>query len=286
MLKPMPAYFLVRVPRQEQSDRKNKIGSLFLHPNYVYMTRGMQCGQIIGIGSTAIEMLPEARVGQMLLFHHFVESNEKQQCVGQDPNFNYYVVTALSHNGQNNQSYGIFDGKEIIPHSDYLFLECVPKASSGLTLDERLEKNASGIFVFKEWRVDREGLREQMEEIKRQIDSLTKAGMRMTDQVAAVIRGKEEEMNRISKLLIQKSYQLYRLTAASRTWLDQVGEEFGCPIDKGDQVYMLNIACDTKMEFHDKEYIVAKSMHFGAPEKWVTEAMRKKEPHAAHEVLT
>lgn len=266
----MPAYFLIRIPKNRQKERLEKMGNLYLHPNYVYLTRGMQYGQIVAIGEKAQMQLQEANCGDILLFHHFVESHEKSQCVDSDEIYNYYVVTALSHNGQNNQTYGIWQNDTIIPHPEYLFLEAEKPLDLIQTPDEYIEKalkaTESGIFLFKEWRIDRAALTSQMEEIKAQIESLSKT--KMTAPVIKAIEEKEAEMNRISKIINSKKYQLYNLVAAHSSFTDEVEACFNTTLLPGHPIYMLDIACQTKMEFNNTEYIVAKSVHFGIPQAW------------------
>lgn len=299
MVKPMPAFFLVRIPRDLQVERQTKKGNMYLHPNYVYMTRGMQWGEIVDIGKLAHKQLPEAEPGQILLFHHFVESNEKQNGVYQDNKFNYYVVTAMYHNGQNNQTYGVYDGQRIIANYEYLFLDCEQPASSSLPmdqyLDQQLQKHPSGLFLFKDWRIDRDELRLRMEKLRGEIESLSKSkqsgstarNMWMMNTPGAIakqvremavdkaIREKEAEMDEISRVLNERKYELFSLVSANSHFLEQAGEVFGDPIAPGDLVYMLNIACETKIEFNGTEYIVAKSMHFAFPQAWVKKGLSK-----------
>lgn len=273
MVKPMPAFFLISILRKEQTERRSKIGSIYLHPNFVYMTRGMQCGRIVAIGRKAADSMPNAKIGDTLLVHHFVESSEKQNCVASDGLYNYYVVTCMSHNGQNNQTYAVFDGKNIIPHPDYIFLECPPPATSAQNpqdyIDNNLQKSQTGLFLFKQWTVDREGIVERIKELKEQIGSLTKPGMRMTPEVAKAVKQREEEMDRLSSQLNKKRMELFTVAAINPDFADDIFQQWQCRVGAGDQVYMLNIACETKMEFAGKEYIVAKSMHFSAPAAWI-----------------
>lgn len=290
MIKPMPPYFLVRVPRQEQINRKNKIGSIFLHPGFVYLTRGMQCGEIVSIGAKAHDMLPEAQIGHMLLFHHFVEAPDKCQCVAVDPHYFYYVVTAMSHNGQQNQTYGVWDGAKIIPHYDYLFLAVPAPPNSSIPLEQQvdanLQKNQSGLFLFKEWSINREELRLRMEELKKQIESLSKSlsnpnrNPHMNDQVMRQMKILEEEMNEISRKLYAKKYQRFTLVAAHPDFIDYVYECFGTVLTPGNKLYMLNIACETKMEFNGQEYIVAKSQHFGCTVSFAESVKDGRRQHA------
>lgn len=270
MVKPMPPYFLVSIPKKDQKERKEKIGSIYLHPTYIFLTRNMQCGEIVAIGSQAAELLPDASVGDTLLFHHFVESLEKCQCVDSDDNFNYYVVTACYHNGQNNQTYGIWNGKNIIPHPDYIFLACETE-DNATALDEFLHKktavNENGILQFNDWKITREDITRKMEKIKNEIESLAKTKMR--EDVAREINRKESEMNELSKLMHKKRYQLYSIFAINPSFNLAIANIYGCWLASGSKVYMLNIACETKIEFDRKEYIVAKSQHFGVPHSWV-----------------
>lgn len=284
MIKPMPPYFIVSIPRKEQAERKSKIGHVYLHPNFVYMTRGMQCGQIVAIGDTAHETMPEARLGDTLLLHHFVESTEKQFCITSDQHFHYYVVTCMSHNGQNNQTYGIYNGSKIIAHPDYVFLDCQQPTASDLTPEEyltaQLKAQESGIVTFKDWKVDREEITKRIQAIKAQVDQLTKS--RMSPELKEVIEGYEAEMNRLSKLMTKQQFQLYKLIAGSQHFFDMVKEQYETSLKVGDNIYMLNIACDTKMEFNKREFIVAKSQHFGAPQEWAKRmVLRQPEAMAA-----
>lgn len=277
MLRPMPAYFLISIPRAEQSERKSRIGKIFFHPNFVYMTRGMQCGQIIAIGDIAAKTMPTAKVGDTLLIHHFVESTEKVQCIYSDEWFNYYVVTCKSHNGQNNQTYAVFDGLKISPHPDYIFLDCEQPRDKSLPADEyvnsQLQKRTSGLFTFKEWSVNREEISKKIQEIKSQIDSLNKT--RMNEDIRKVIIEREAEMNRLSSLMTKQRFQMYTIAAGNTSFYQEVGDHYGVYPKDGDIIYMLNIACETKIEFNKKEYIVAKTMHFGAPHSWVVKQINR-----------
>jgi hypothetical protein len=275
MIQPMPAFFLVRVPIQEQAERKDKKGLLHLHPNYIYMTRGMQCGEIEAIGARAHGQFPEARIGDTLLFHHFVESTEKPFLVDKDKHFHYYVVTGYSHNGNNTMTYGCFNGEQIFAHPQYLFIE-VPKTPAGsLTpeqyLDEHLSVTPGGLLTFTEWRVDRVSLTERMQELKKQSESLLKS--EKTPPILKAVRELEEEMNSISQQLSARKYETYTLLAAHPSFLEHMSRRFQYPISAGDLVLMLDIACETKMEFHGTEYIVAKALHFGAPYGWLQQQL-------------
>jgi hypothetical protein len=270
MIKPMPAYFVVRIPRDKQKERKDKIGSIYLHPNYVYMTRNMQCGEIVSIGRDAQQIFPEAQVGQTLLFHHFVEGFNNDFLVDTDDDYGYFVVTACSHNGQNNQAYGVWTGKEIIPNQDYIFLSPVPPPevpTTGQHLNHNLATSEGGIVVFQDWKDSKGSKMAKMAELKKEIEHLCKS--KMTDQIKKVIEMKEAEAAAIRKEVFKQRFELYIVEAINPLFNMEVAKIFGTWVLVGEKVYMLNIACETIVEFNKKEFIVAKTQHMGMPLKWI-----------------
>lgn len=271
MVKPMPAYFLVRIPKHEQFARKEKIGSIYLPPTFVFLTRNMQCGYIVAIGEDAAHFFPDAKIDMLLLFHHFVEANDKQQMVYADKDWNYYVVTCCSHNGQNNQTYGVWTGTDIIPHQDYIFLESDNKTQDTVDVnafhDVALKPNKNNILLFSNWKTTREDLVEQQAKLRLEIQSLAKS--KMTEPIMRAISEKENELNILSKKINNKRYDLYIIKAVNPEYNLWIAECFGQWLAPGSVVYMLNIACKTVIEFNNQEYIVAKTMHFGIPYKWV-----------------
>src|ERR1700749_1621609 len=96
-LRPHKAYFLVKINKQEQKDRVEKTDSgIYLAPNYVWLTRCMQNAEIVAIGDFAHKSFPEARVGDTLIIHHFIEGDDEtptEYLVDSDETYNYYVCS-------------------------------------------------------------------------------------------------------------------------------------------------------------------------------------------------
>ena len=125
---PLAPFVIVKVEKAIQSDSREKDGYFYTHSDNVFMQRERQYGEIVAFGDDAKKLFPEIKEGQILIFHHFVsgrdieENGENINLVHSDPIYNYYAVTVKSHNGERNLTYGIFDGKKIIPHPDFMFL--------------------------------------------------------------------------------------------------------------------------------------------------------------------
>jgi chaperonin cofactor prefoldin len=288
-LTPYAPYFYIRIPRKEQLARLEKVGSIFLPPNEVHFTRGMQWGEIVAVGDAAHEYFPEAQKGQLLLIHWFVEADGKDTTdnrnhfVMSDEKFNYYVVSAFSYNGKNNETYGIYDGEKIIPNKEYIFLEIEQTYSDLHDMDMSMEglsnlvsnmpftMSAGGLVIPKKWKPSRTELYLKLETLKAQVQSLSKSNPNLP-HVAQGIHRIEAEMNHINHQLYQKMVELYKVAAINPAYNEFLEAAYGEKVDVGDEVLMLNIACDTKIEFFKKEYIVAKTMHVNGTKKWMDKA--------------
>lgn len=261
----MPPFFIIRIPKKDQKDRREKIGNIYIPPSAVFMTRECQAGQIVAIGLDAAKIFPEAKIGNILLHHHFVSgkqaegTDEGRYMIHEDEVFHYYTVTSISHNGRQNETYGIFNGKEIIAHPDFMFLEPEPEERNDLSPDEYISdsitKTKSGILVFKKWVESRKSKKERMGRLQLQVKELSKSTIQWTNQMPDHIKRAidiiEDEMNKISKDLNQKRFEPHIVFAASKS----------LPISYGDVVYTLNIASHTEMEFMGKKFLMVKSKY-------------------------
>lgn len=268
-LKPLPSFFLIKIGKIDQKERKNKIGNIFIPQTTVFMTREVQYGEIVHIGERAGKAFPEAEIGDTLLIHYFVSGKQSEDAdegrykIDEDEKFNYYLVTAMSHNGRQNESYGVVkkDGT-IITHKDYILLETEKPAESDLPPDEFINKSISktkgGLFLFNQWKESREEKGAKMAELKNRVQELSKSGIHLP-HVAKGIRELEMEMDVISKDISKKQYLPYSVAAFNPI----LNEWFDAGINAGDVIYMYNIACNTKIEYNAKEYIVAKSDYIG-----------------------
>lgn len=276
---PMPAYFLIRIPRKQQKDKREKIGSIFIPFNHVHMTREFQSGEIVSIGHDAHVDFPQAKIGHELIVHHFVSGKETENEDGgryhiyTDENYNYYTVTSSSFNGRANECYGIYDGEKIITHPEYIFLEVEKPPTDdfpdGLTNMPTM-KTKSGLFLFKKWGLTRKEITEKNKVIKERINSLANIGA-MTDEIRFEIEKLEGEMTENSKQGNKREYRPYVIAASNQI----INDWFGYQIKNGDVVYCLNIAAETTIEHLGKQYRVVKIGYISFPHAYLRKAIDK-----------
>jgi hypothetical protein len=263
-MKPQKAYFLVRVSRKAQKERKEKLESgIYLAPNYVFMTRCMQQGEIISIGEWAHREFPEARVGDTLIMHHFVEGRDSDFLVDSDEKYNYYLCCSLYYNGERPYSYGIYDGEKIIPHKEFIFLEAKDPPKERLPMEEMInaatKRAKRGLVLFREWTDSREEIEARMKKLEDENVQLGgNLGNRRIDpekkkDVIAHIKSNEQEIKKMSQQLNRHCYEPY-LVAAANPVLD---EWFDTRVRPGDIMYCMNFMCKMVVEFQKKEYIIA-----------------------------
>lgn len=286
-LTPSAQFFLVRIPKNQQKERLEKIGSIYIPPDYVFLTRGMQCGEIIAIGEGAKQYFPEAQIGHILLFHHIVEGKKDHNgnysfYIGADDEYTYYIVTAYSDNGEKNLSYGVWDGEKIIPNKDYIFLKThqeketdIPELELESCLagegsfkpDIAMTFSAGGLIIPKERKKSRHELTEQMNKNTIRIKQISRIS-RMRPEVVEEIQNLEAENNRISKEINKRTYEFHTIAAINQEFNIQIERSFNHKVNAGDKVAMLNIACYTEVEFLKQTYIVAETQYFGCTERW------------------
>lgn len=286
-LTPRPPYFLIKVGKKEQQEKREKIGSLYVPQTYVFMKRELQFGEIVAIGSEAQEYMPMASVGDCVLHHHLVSGKKTDNghnfyLVDEDEDFNYYVVNAFEIPGERAMAYAVAIGEEIIPTPDYIFLE-VPK-TDGVEDFDKLEVGANGLVVRgerkktrEEWVAIMQKNKKRCEELANVIPSSPMEEIRILqsperkerhDFAVKEIKRLEAENIKISQLINKKKYEPYVVAAVNPEWSEQHRRMFGDAINPGDTVYMLNIACQLTMDFAGAEFIVSETKYFGVSEKW------------------
>lgn len=263
--RPHAPYFMVQSSRQKERDSKDKIGDIFIASSQTFMLYNLQQSPIVGIGERAKSYFPEAKVGDTLIYHHFVQGNnetdaKENHLVHQDEDFNYYVVSATEVPGKDIEAYGVFNGETIIPNKDYVFLETKKPIVEDLPNDDRinqsLKKTESGLFLFNEWKETREEKEDRLSRLKMETQELSKSGNHK-QHVQQGILEREREMNEISAQINSSKYQPFTVAYANPL----LSEWFDRPIMKGDVLGMLNVACHTTVKFNGEEYIVAKTKY-------------------------
>lgn len=275
-LLPRPNFFIVSINKEQQKKKKNQIGSLYVCTTDKDESRNMQSGTIVSIGSHAAEVFPQAKIGDTLLLHWWVESNQRNNKCYEDEENNYYFVTAIECLGRAIEAYGIWNGTEIVPNPEYIFLQVPNKGKSNMTPDEYIDaatkKTDSGLLIFDEWVETRAEKEQKMAKLNAEIQSLSKS--KMNDHLKSGIKAKEEELSALSKSINRSCIEFHSIAAINPSMAEEIKECFGEEIRIGDKVGMLNQACQTTLDFNGKTYIVALSKHFHCTEKWVKDAVK------------
>lgn len=221
---------LIKVPKEEENNKREKIGDLFIHPSFVWMTRNTQNGIVVSISPEAKRQFPEVKENDILIVHHFVQNtyaakeNRNSFLVHEDSEFNYYSVTSKMHDGQNNQTYGLWNGIEIIPHKEYVFLE--------------KETGENNIWDEPDY------VHQKQQDIKNQIYSLTKT--RLTPEIISEVHKLEAEQMKLSTKLQKNEYLPYKIAYCNPS----------LNLESGSTVFALNIAAQTEIDFMNKSYRV------------------------------
>ena len=245
--KPLAPFIIVKVEKEAQLDSREKDGYFYTHSDNVFMQRERQYGEIVAFGTDAKEIFPDIKKGQTLIFHHFVsgrdieDNGENINLLHTDDIYNYYAVTVKRHNGERNLTYGIYDGNEIIPHPDFIFLF---KPIKNTVKEENI------IVVSHE--KTREEISIETKKIKDDIKELTKT--QVNRDVTNEILKKEEYVNHLTKSVNKKKLLLYPIAFVSKNLKNIIQDD--CSF-----AAVLNIACNTTVNFNDKEYIVAQSKY-------------------------
>lgn len=235
-MKVLNPYFLIKVPKQEENDKREKEGNLYLHPSFVWLTRNTQCGIIVDISPEAHKQLPEARVDDILIVHHFAQGShsklepDKKYLVFEDETYNYYKIVSKEIPGINNQCYGVYTNGTIIPNKDYVFLEPMPK-----------EENEYG------YRQTAEDVLQKIKDIKNEIEYLGK-GTQSKDKSEHMMK-RQKEMSVLSASIHKKEFIKFKVAYTNSS----------LGINNNSLVYGLNIGCKTEISFMGNSYIVAET---------------------------
>lgn len=249
-LKAMSPYFIMKVPKKDETEKREKIGNVYIHPSFVWMTRNTQCGIIHDISKEAANQLPEAKMNDILITHHFSQGShssretDKRFFVYDDEVYNYYIITSKEGNGQNNQTYGVWDREKITPHKEYIFLEYE------MPIIELKEENS--VIESVDWKQTSEDIVLRLEAIKKDTEMLTKG--KLTPEIVRLVQSNENEQMRLNHKLHEQKYLPYKVAYSNPSSSHK----------SGDIVYCLNIAAATSLEFNGKEYRIIEVKHIVA----------------------
>lgn len=288
-LTPMPPYFLIKIGKEEQQEKKEKIGNLYFPTEFAYMTREVQFGEIISIGESgdasvksAKDVMHMASIGDYLLVHHFISGKKdgKGNCfyfIGEDKDFNYYAVNGFEVDGEKCLAYALAQGTTIIPTPDYVFLE-IEKEEEGFV-------QVGDIHLY---RTKKKGRLELREVMKANMARCTQLARNIADNQREFERSNKEVMKyaddeikrltaenkQISSDLNKRKYAPYKLAAINPDYNDYIAETFGRKLEIGENIMMLTMACETVIDFSGTEFIVAQTSYIGCPEYFITDALK------------
>lgn len=268
MIKPMHRFILVKINKEDQKNRREKIGRLIFPPLYTKMRRELQYGEIVSVGYKVKKDFPHMEEGMTILFHHFVSGKEGENTdygryhIHTDEIYNYYLISGLCEEGRDIEYYGVWDGEKIIPHPTYIFLqkEQPPEKFSPEDILSQTTVTAAGILVFNNWKESREERTEKMEKLKSEIQNLSR-GMAFDKNVAVVMQEKEQEMDRLAAENRKKQFLPY--TVAYCNPKSFAFDETDFEVPSGTTVFALENAVQTEIDFVSKTYRVAKIDYIG-----------------------
>lgn len=253
---PLPPYFIVKINKETQSQRKEKIGMLYLHFKEVFMQRNMQCGEIVGIGKDAKNIFPDSKIGDTVLFHHFVEGDSKKSnLIFQDKEYNYYYVTTSDFNGHRNETYGIFDGEKIIPHPEFIFIKDEEEVKEGYEDNEdfinKNTKQVGSLILFNNWTESRDVKEEKAKTLMAEIKNQSK-GKSMSDSTKRGLEEKQKDAESITASLNKREYKLFDIEYYPKS----MEKKCNANLEDKKGVYVLSLAAHTELDFLDKKYKV------------------------------
>lgn len=264
MVRPTKPYFLVKVSKQEQKNRREKLGLFSLSLDCEDMSRNIEHGEIVDIGTRAAEVFPEAKIGQILIMHHFVEGNKetrRDSLVYEDDEFNYYVVSSYAQNGKTGEVYGVWDGEKIFPHEDYIFLKketpAIANKDKDAFIEQAMELTSAGILVFKEYVEERETLTQKLDRLKTEAMHMGK--MKQTPETKKAIENNEAERLAISKKMNASTFKPFHIAYCNPI----LNKWFNREVKENDIVFFQDTAAQTGIEFMEQTYLICKSNYIG-----------------------
>lgn len=191
-------FVLVRINRQKQREKRQKVGSILLPPGQVHQNYNQQQGEILMIGKEAQKLIAEMQPGDTLLFHHSIEGqayleeqNPHVKLINTwdiynneyvDPEWIYYMVRTDFIYGVKKQDGSIF------VHPDLILAIAAPDEENNRNL-----KRVGTLYLFENFKEERKDIEDRLMKMKYEAEThKERAGQIM------------EEMERITKSLNKK----------------------------------------------------------------------------------
>lgn len=216
-----PLYFLVRIDRQKQFDKRHKRGILYNAPTQIFMRYNQQQGEIVAVGQgekvshyreafnekgmpegmrrveqqSAQSLLPQARIGDTLFFSHLIEGSVEtldketredhlQYLAYEDDTWRYYWV-------RGDFAYGVVksDGSiYVTPHA--ILAKPVEEE-----VDSRDVVQVGSLFLLKNFKQNQDEIQNQIDQL--QADSLEYQNQKKREDTLAEMERLTNEKNKI-----------------------------------------------------------------------------------------
>lgn len=97
---------LVQVNKAAQKQKRERKGSIYLHPSFVFMDRNLQHGRVCQIGDKAKQNYPYIDHGDLIFFHHTIEDGS-DRLIDQMPDGDDLLWLDASDLNLNYEIYGV-----------------------------------------------------------------------------------------------------------------------------------------------------------------------------------
>jgi len=192
-------YVLVKISKELQRQKRGKVGSLHVPPQFAFMRFNLQQGQIVMVGSNIESYIPGIAEGDRLVFHHSIEGTVESQNKNQRNLSSRHVIDEDEENTwymvRKDLMYACIkpDGS-ILMAEDYVFGILAPDEEA----NRNLVATPSGILLFKNFKEDRLAIEERIGKLKTEAET--------HPQRAALL---EPEMELLTKSLNKKKVSAF-----------------------------------------------------------------------------
>lgn len=163
------------------------------------MENNLQYGQIVAIGENVHSELPEAQVGDTLIFHHNVEYKDRAP---EDATFNDWHLQGIEENGdelrivKDTELFGVIkfgpDGLFIFPHRHWIFCHYHIQPASFQMKD--------GLWLPEQWEMSMKEMQDKAELLEMEAHEIGTSTMLQMKTTEANYKRKEEIIKRLDEI--------------------------------------------------------------------------------------
>lgn len=225
-------YILVRIDKAAQKKKREKVGNIYLPVNFTYMAYNLQYGEILQIGATAAKNYPDAKVGDIAIFHHHIEGSYEDHApeylLETMPNGDEHRLIDCNNFSSDYKIFAIIkDGGTLIPSPYFVFV------SQMITPIKR--KFVSDLIAGSGYEPSEDELRQKLEQLlahQRVLDESlqSETSVDKSQQIVNAIADIGRERERITQFLNSDKFVKTKVTFINPETYKELG------IDIGDEV--------------------------------------------------